>query len=295
MHTLLRRTLIINIGILGLSILLFQCAWFKGESSEVEIIKPKPVGGYEVLSTRIHYPRSIREQGIEGTVTVNAFVSSDGAVTETRIVHKLDPDLDRIAANAIKRTLFEPATRDGTPVDVWISIPVIFALKDWQVTSTPFSMFEMIIQPSPAYQSFEVKIIGHMKSKQDFPVRFEFLLPLNADKTWVKAGGEPAQTGKVKDENGEWLIFQINDEQLEWGFIYHPLNDQGDHKFRYKFALNHPLPNWEMAVIYGAQQLRFSQEPSQITEQEDGIMRFSYDLERLEAYEFRYLELDLVE
>lgn len=295
MQTLLRRSVIVNTGAIALSVLLLQCAWIRGESAEVEIVKPVPIGGYEVLSTRIHYPRSIREQGIEGTVTVNALVSREGLVTETRLVHKLDPELDRIATNAIKRTLFEPALRDRKPVDVWISIPIIFTLKDGQPHGSPFSIFEMILKPSPSYQSFEVKMMGRLKPQVEFPLRFELLLPINAENTWVKGGDKLLQAGSIRDENGEWLIFQLEDRQYEMGFSYHPLSGQGDHQFQYKFALNHSLPDWEMAVIYGDQQVRFSQEPSRISEHADGNWRFSYDLEKLEAYELRYLELDLVE
>ena len=294
MLALLRRLITIKLGIIGLSILLVQCAWIKGGPSEPEIIKPIPIDGYEVLSGRIHYPRSIREQGTEGTVTVNAFISREGSVSETRIVNKLDPELDQIAANAIKRTLFKPALSDGSPVDVWISIPIVFALKDWQVQSTPFSIFEMILQPSPSYQSFEVKMQADLKPHLKLPMRFELLLPINAENTWAKTGEKMLKTATVRDENGEWLIFQLDDRYCEMGFKYHPFGDQGGSKFQYKIALNYPLPNWEMAVVYEGQQLQFSQEPNRITEQEDGSWRYSYDLGKLEAYEALYLELDLV-
>jgi hypothetical protein len=58
--------------------------------------------------------------------------------------------------------------------------------------------------------------------------------------------------------------------------------------------LNHALPTWELAMIYGDQQVGFDQTPDRVSHEEDGSMRFSYDLERLEAYESRYLTLSLV-
>jgi len=291
-----KRTLVLILSVFSLLILVQQCAWFKSEVPEPQLIKPIPMGGYEELSTRIHYPRSVREQGVEGTVVVKAFVSESGVVTETRLAQKLEPELDRIASNAIQRTLFKPALREGEPEGVWIAIPIIYALKDWQPKTSPFSNFEMTVMPSPSYKRYEVKMTGQLKASVTLPLRFECLLPINADQAWVKTGsGEILNAGRVRDESGEWLIFETNDPRLVLGFNYQPISEQADPKFQYKFVMNHALPAWGLSVVYGDQKVRFSQDPDRISTQSDGRTRFEYDLESLEAFEPRYLEIELIE
>ncbi len=269
------------------------CTLFQGKALETELVKPQPIGGYEALSTRIHYPISIREQGTEGNVLIKAFITSDGFVAEARVAEKLDPELDKIAANAVKRTLFEPALRDGTPVDVWISIPIVFALKNWDPQISPFDTFEMLVEPSPAYKSFKVRMHGQIKNDQELPIRFELLLPLNADKTWVKSGGETIAVTRVLDESGEWLIFQAEQTMLELGFDYRPFSEHVEPTFQYRFTINQTLPPWDLIVVYGDQKVNFSQDPTSITEQADGSLQVLYELKSQEAYEMRYLEVSL--
>jgi TonB family protein len=65
------------------------------------------------------YPEQSRIQHISGIVVISAVVRLDGKVDQARIVHKVDPDLDRAALEAIRGWLFEPAeTPDGTRVAV---------------------------------------------------------------------------------------------------------------------------------------------------------------------------------
>ncbi|NQV16459.1 energy transducer TonB [bacterium] len=294
MQARLPRVLVFSFGAIIILAALSQCAWFNGKPLESELVKPMPIGGYEILSTRIHYPRSIQEQGIEGTVTINALISEGGIVTETRIANKLNPELDRIAANAVQRTLFEPALRNGKPEGVWISIPIIFALSEWRKKSSPFDSFEMIVRPNAAYQLFDIEIHAIMKTEMELSRRFEVLLPINAEKSWVKTGtGQVLNFGSVRDETGEWLIFEVDDTQVAFGFNYRPVIDQGNQEFHYVFTMNHALPAWGLAVIYGEQTVSFEQAPDRIFKQDDGKMRFEYDLESLEAYELRYLEIRL--
>ncbi|MEA3287722.1 MAG: energy transducer TonB [Candidatus Marinimicrobia bacterium] len=296
MQTSIQRVLITSLGICCVLAILGQCAWFKGETLEPEITKPHPIGGYETLGSRIYYPPSAREAGLEGAVTVKVFVAKDGRVIDSRIAQKLNPELDRIALNAVQRTLFEPALKNGKPIDIWISIPIIFALKDWHSKSSPFSSFEMIVHPNPAYQGFQVEMLGKIKPGLVLPLLFECLLPFNADQTWVKTGsGNNLETRRVRDASGEWLTFEVAERSLTLGFNYLPVGDQGDHKFQYKFIMNQALPDWQLALIYGDQHQRFSQTPDRRSVQVDGSIRFEYDLDKLDAFEPRYLEIALIE
>ena len=73
------------------------------------------------------YPDAARAAGISGTVTVQAYVRTDGSVGDTRILNSVR-GLDEAAAAAVKQWRFKPATVKGEPVAWWVSVPVKFSL-----------------------------------------------------------------------------------------------------------------------------------------------------------------------
>jgi len=277
-----------------LLLLLQQCAWICGKKDVSELIKPRPIGGYEALSTRIHYPRNIRNAGIEGTVIVKALISVDGQVKQVQMVKSLNPDLDQIVTNAIKRTPFEPATRAGKPEEVWISIPFVFAFNDWSSKNTPFTDFRMTIYPDAAYKNFEVEIEGHLKTGLEWPLYFECLLPFNASSPWVQgSSGRSHETEVVRDDKGEWLIFQLSSQDLAIGFSYKTMVNPLNQKFLYEFTMNQALPDWVFSVVYGNQSVHFAKTPDRIITRDNGATQFEYDISAQDSYESRYLEIGL--
>lgn len=73
------------------------------------------------------YPEAARRAGIQGTVTVQALVGTDGVVRDARVVDGI-PALDAAALQAVRQWRFEPARAGGKPVAVWVSVPVRFSL-----------------------------------------------------------------------------------------------------------------------------------------------------------------------
>lgn len=294
MRTQKHRFIAILIQSICVMIFLSQCAWFRSEKQPAELIKPSPIGGYESLANRIHYPREIREAGVEGKVVVNALISESGEVKQTRVKESLHPGLDLIVSNAVKRSMFKPATRAGKPEEVWISLPVVFSLSDWQSKVTPFSDFTMTIHPDPTYQNFDLDIQAHIKDGIELPLRIECLLPFNATNPWVKTDeGQQPVPGTVHDSKGDWLIFQANQRDLVFGFAYKTLDEVRGQKFQYEFSMNHALPDWVFSVVYDSQSVRFSRTPDRVVTPENGRTRFEFDFEALDLYESRFLEIDL--
>ncbi len=76
------------------------------------------------------YPDTARKRGQQGTVLVRALVKKDGTTSQVRVPtgKGVAPDLDRAAVEAIRQWTFTPGTKKGKPVDVYIMIPVKFAL-----------------------------------------------------------------------------------------------------------------------------------------------------------------------
>lgn len=86
-----------------------------------------PTGGYQV---RPVYPPAARRLGIEGTSLLRVYVSADGRVTDVQVDQSAGhPDLDRAAADAVRRWKFEPARRGSEPVGMWVRLPVQFVLR----------------------------------------------------------------------------------------------------------------------------------------------------------------------
>ena len=90
---------------------------------------PQPVGGFTAIQKNLVYPEKPRKQHIEGVTTIQALIGENGTVVDARVLVSLEESCDQSAINAIKSVKWIPATKDGKPVQVWVSIPVRFKLK----------------------------------------------------------------------------------------------------------------------------------------------------------------------
>jgi protein TonB len=65
---------------------------------------------------------------VQGTVTLNAIIRSNGTVGDVRVLDGCDARLDENARLALERWKFRPGTRNGAPVDVEAVVRVPFKL-----------------------------------------------------------------------------------------------------------------------------------------------------------------------
>lgn len=87
----------------------------------------RPSGGYQV---KPRYPDSARRAGVQGITLLKVRVLENGNVGETLVEQSAGhPDLDRSAAEAVKKWRFEPARRGNDPIAVWVLLPVRFQLQ----------------------------------------------------------------------------------------------------------------------------------------------------------------------
>jgi TonB family protein len=75
------------------------------------------------------YTERAKQEKIEGEVLMDCVVKADGTVGDITIARSLHPDLDQAAIDAAKQWEFEPATRNGKPVAVMVTIAMSFTLK----------------------------------------------------------------------------------------------------------------------------------------------------------------------
>ena len=86
-----------------------------------------PIGGYQV---KPRYPESARRRGIEGTALLKMRITEQGRVEDVQVERSAGhPDLDESAMEAVRRWRFNPARRDGEPVAVQVTIPIVFKLQ----------------------------------------------------------------------------------------------------------------------------------------------------------------------
>jgi TonB family protein len=72
------------------------------------------------------YPLQLMRENVAGTVILYAVIHADGSVGNVRILRGVDERLDRFAAEAVAQWKFNPATRNGSPVDVEATFQIPF-------------------------------------------------------------------------------------------------------------------------------------------------------------------------
>jgi TonB family protein len=77
---------------------------------------------------RPNYTDSARAHKIEGIVTVNLLVGTDGFVKRIRVLKGLPDGLSNEAVAAARLLRFKPALRDGQPAETWQIVEVEFSL-----------------------------------------------------------------------------------------------------------------------------------------------------------------------
>jgi protein TonB len=76
------------------------------------------------------YPQLSRKKKEQGTVLLLILVKTDGTVGEIKLKTSSGfTRLDQAAKQAVKRWQFQPALKDGKPIDFWYELPLKFRLN----------------------------------------------------------------------------------------------------------------------------------------------------------------------
>jgi TonB family protein len=83
------------------------------------------------VTARLKYPQDAKDARIEGTVLVKFVIGTNGGVQEVEVEKGVFPSLDAEAVRVIKSSpKWKPGIKDGKPVRVSYTLPVIFVLPD---------------------------------------------------------------------------------------------------------------------------------------------------------------------
>ena len=75
------------------------------------------------------YPEGARRARLQGTVILEAVITTSGAVQEIRLLKSLNPLLDQAAERAVRHWRYEPATLNGRVVPVYLNVTVTFGIN----------------------------------------------------------------------------------------------------------------------------------------------------------------------
>jgi TonB family protein len=98
------------------------------EAKNAEILAGKLQPPSPRLKVDPVYPRDAIDERIEGDVVLHAMISSDGLVDHIQVLKRLDGRLDRSAQTALAKWRFNPATKNGVPVDIETVVRIPFRL-----------------------------------------------------------------------------------------------------------------------------------------------------------------------
>ena len=91
-------------------------------------VDPKPYPGMSIQDL-VFYPENAKTVGMEGKVTIAAFITKKGKPKNAYIIKGVFESLDQAALTAVNKSRWIPAKNNGKKVAVWVMIPVVFKLK----------------------------------------------------------------------------------------------------------------------------------------------------------------------
>jgi TonB family protein len=75
------------------------------------------------------YPRSAISDRVQGTVVIDATITSKGCISSAEVIHGVDPRLDWAGLESVLQWRYEPARFDGTPIPVIMTMTTVFRLN----------------------------------------------------------------------------------------------------------------------------------------------------------------------
>lgn len=83
------------------------------------------------ISDNLKYPQAAKEMGVEGVVTVQFNVNTDGSIGTIKIVRMIDPDLEQEAIRLVKNMpAWVPADKNGSPIEAPAQVNIPFILNE---------------------------------------------------------------------------------------------------------------------------------------------------------------------
>ena len=89
---------------------------------------PELVGGMASIQSKMTYPESAREAGVEGRVFLHFVVNEQGNVQDIMVARGIGSGCDEEAVRVVSEAKFTPGMQDGKPVKVRMAMPITFKI-----------------------------------------------------------------------------------------------------------------------------------------------------------------------
>ncbi|OFV97251.1 MAG: hypothetical protein A3F68_00395 [Acidobacteria bacterium RIFCSPLOWO2_12_FULL_54_10] len=107
---------------------ILRFADFNGDSLEQDAVRlESPLA---IRKVDPPYAASAIREGVHGSILLRAIILRDGTVANIQILRSLDPQLDLSAITALTKWEFEPARKNGEPVDLEVLVQIPFLLPN---------------------------------------------------------------------------------------------------------------------------------------------------------------------
>ncbi len=97
-----------------------------GTDSAAPVAQGELAGPVAVRKVDPRYPPRLRKEGVAGEVVLYAIIRKDGSVDSIQLIRGVHPELDKNAMDALARWKFEPAQRNGQPVELEAVVRIPF-------------------------------------------------------------------------------------------------------------------------------------------------------------------------
>jgi len=87
-----------------------------------------------VLKHRVSPGVPERSEQVSGAVALKVLVTSKGAVDQVAVTKSLSHAMDEEALKAVRQWTYSPATRNGEPVAVWMTVTVTYHFGGMRVS-----------------------------------------------------------------------------------------------------------------------------------------------------------------
>jgi TonB family protein len=92
----------------------------------VQLGQPGVVPPKSIKKIAAKYPDAAKQRRLEGVVVLSILVSETGKVIEVKVVKSANAILDEAAVQAVQQWSYQPATKNGVPVKVWVPVSMSF-------------------------------------------------------------------------------------------------------------------------------------------------------------------------
>jgi len=182
----------------ALSTLLLQTVPVRAQDAAPAITPPEPLE----IQTAV-YPEAARQLGMHATVVLRLTIDATGAVTDAEVVESAGQAFDDSARQALLRSRFSPATRDGQPMAARILYLYAFVPPPAPTLAPPVTeALPAIPQPDaaatappppPGQGAQEVQVRGQVSKQQELEESAESVMVFDAK----RARHESAELGEV--------------------------------------------------------------------------------------------------